>query len=70
MIGSVSEYALTTEDFIVPKPKAISHVDAASLPLVTMTAIQGFDLVKGGLEGKTVLVTAGRRYNQARKLDR
>jgi NADPH:quinone reductase-like Zn-dependent oxidoreductase len=60
---------LTTEECIVPKPKGISHVDATSLPLVTMTAIQAFDLVNGGLEGKSVLVTAGRTCNQAQKFD-
>ena len=65
MAGSISEYALTTDEFLVPKPKSLSHVEAASIPLVALTALQSFERVKGGLEGKTVLVTAGREYTSA-----
>jgi len=36
-------------------------MEAASIPLVAMTAMQAFDKVYGGLEGKSVLVTAGRK---------
>ena len=44
------------------KPKNISHVEAASLPLVSMTAYQALGRIEGGREGlkdKSVLVTAG-----------
>jgi NADPH:quinone reductase-like Zn-dependent oxidoreductase len=61
MIGSISQYTLTTDAFLVQKPKSLSHVEAASIPLVAMTAVQAFDKVNGGLEGKTVLVTGGRK---------
>ncbi|EPS35246.1 hypothetical protein H072_11439 [Dactylellina haptotyla CBS 200.50] len=60
--GSLSEYALTTTYYIARKPANISHVEAASLPLVSMTAYQAMGRFEGGreaLQGKTVLVTAG-----------
>ncbi|EGX42945.1 hypothetical protein AOL_s00215g894 [Orbilia oligospora ATCC 24927] len=60
--GSLSEYALTTSSYVARKPKNISHVEAASLPLVSMTAYQALGRIEGGREGlkdKNVLVTAG-----------
>lgn len=57
----MSEYAKTTEDNLVLKPKGISHVEAASLACVSLTALQSFEKMKGGLEGKTVLITSGRK---------
>ncbi|KAK6350405.1 hypothetical protein TWF718_003597 [Orbilia javanica] len=60
--GSLSEYALTTSYYIARKPKNISHVEAASLPLVSMTAYQALEKIEGGREGlkdKNVLITAG-----------
>jgi D-arabinose 1-dehydrogenase-like Zn-dependent alcohol dehydrogenase len=60
--GGISQYAKTTEDMLVLKPKAISHVEAASLGCVSLTALQSFEKVEGGLEGKTVLITSGRKY--------
>lgn len=59
--GSVSEYALITETLVVFKPKNLNFVEAASIPLVTLTAIQMFDKVPGGVEGKTVFIPAGRK---------
>lgn len=53
---------MVTDTFLVPKPKNISHAEAASIPLVGLTALQSFDKVKGGVEGKTVFVTAGRKF--------
>ncbi|KAK6362352.1 hypothetical protein TWF730_006046 [Orbilia blumenaviensis] len=60
--GSLSEYALTTSYYVARKPSNISHVEAASLPLVSMTAYQAFGRIEGGregLKGKSVMVTAG-----------
>jgi len=57
--GAISEYAVTREDILVGKPASLSHYEAASLPLVSLTALQSFDKVRGGLEGKTVLVPGG-----------
>jgi NADPH:quinone reductase-like Zn-dependent oxidoreductase len=59
--GSVSEYALITETLVVSKPKNLNFVEAASIPLVALTAVQMFDKVPGGVDGKTVFVPAGRK---------
>ncbi|KAF3914129.1 Zeta-crystallin [Arthrobotrys entomopaga] len=64
--GSLSEYAVTSVPFIARKPKNVSHVEAASLPLVATTVLQALGRMEGGtkgLEGKRVLVTAGSTYN-------
>jgi NADPH:quinone reductase-like Zn-dependent oxidoreductase len=60
--GSVSEYALITETLVVSKPKNLNFVEAASIPLVALTAVQMFDKVPGGVDGKTVFVPAGRKF--------
>ncbi|KAJ6265057.1 Zeta-crystallin [Drechslerella dactyloides] len=60
--GSLSEYALTTSYYIARKPSNLSHVEAASLPLVSTTAFQALDKNEGGraaLKDKRVLVTGG-----------
>lgn len=59
--GSVSEYALITEALVIAKPKNLNFVEAASIPLVALTAIQMFDKVPGGVDRKTVFVPAGRK---------
>jgi NADPH:quinone reductase-like Zn-dependent oxidoreductase len=57
----MSEYAVATELMLVLKPKGISHVEAASLGYVALTALQCFEKMEleGGVEGKTVLITSG-----------
>ncbi|KAI9742849.1 MAG: hypothetical protein M1818_003578 [Claussenomyces sp. TS43310] len=57
--GSLSEYALTRASYLVPKPERLSHAEAASIPLVAMTALQAFEKVAGGLTGKNVFVPGG-----------
>ncbi|TVY54392.1 2-methylene-furan-3-one reductase [Lachnellula cervina] len=57
--GAVSKYALLTETLVVSKPKNLNFVEAASLPMVALTAIQMLDKVPGGVEGKTVFIPAG-----------
>jgi NADPH:quinone reductase-like Zn-dependent oxidoreductase len=59
--GSVSEYALITESLAISKPKNLNFVEAASIPLVALTAIQMFEKIPGGVGGKTVFVPAGRK---------
>ena len=63
IIGSVSEYALTSWKNIARKPVSLSHIEVASLPVVALTALQAFqsavDTIPGGLSGKTVMVPAG-----------
>ena len=57
--GGYAEYAIVREDEAAPKPSKISHVDAASVPLVTLTAWQAlFDTAK--LEkGQSILIHGG-----------
>ncbi|KAH8700926.1 chaperonin 10-like protein [Talaromyces proteolyticus] len=57
--GAWSEYALATASLLTHKPKSLSHVEAASLPMVAMTAVQALDKVPNGLAGKTILIAAG-----------
>jgi NADPH:quinone reductase-like Zn-dependent oxidoreductase len=45
---------------VVSKPRNLNFVEAASIPLVALTAIQMFDKVPGGVNGKTVFIPAGR----------
>jgi NADPH:quinone reductase-like Zn-dependent oxidoreductase len=45
----MSEYAVATELILVLKPKGISHVEAASLGYVALTALQCFEKME--LEG-------------------
>lgn len=61
--GTASEYCLSTADATAVKPKSISHNEAASIPLATLTAYQAFQRAEkhldGGLKGKTVYVPGG-----------
>jgi NADPH:quinone reductase-like Zn-dependent oxidoreductase len=58
--GAWSEYALATASLLAHKPKSLSHAQAASLPMVSMTALQALDKVPNGLAGRTILIAAGR----------
>jgi NADPH:quinone reductase-like Zn-dependent oxidoreductase len=58
-IGTWSELAKTTEDFVALKPKNLSMEDSASIPLAAMTALQALRGYPGSLEGKTVFIPAG-----------
>jgi len=55
---------MTTEPMLALKPKGISHVEAASLGCVALTALQCFEKMEleGGAQGKTILITSGREY--------
>ncbi|KAF3762077.1 hypothetical protein M406DRAFT_76229 [Cryphonectria parasitica EP155] len=66
--GWCAEYALTTEDLLLPKPPQVSFEDAAAVLPNLVTAIQNLRaslnmnpkaFPGGSLEGKTVLVEAG-----------
>lgn len=57
--GCYAEYAIVKETEAVMKPSKISHSDAASVPLVALTAWQAlFDTAKLD-KGQTVLIHAG-----------
>ena len=53
--GSYAEYLVVDADKIAPKPKALSHIEAASLALVGQTALQAVDRA-GVQKGQTVLI--------------
>lgn len=64
--GASAEYAAIPTSLLSPIPNGLSMNEAASLPLVSLTVMQGFDSViaaKGGninaLVGSKILVTAG-----------
>ncbi len=60
-LGSVSEYAVPHQDTIALKPSTLTHVEAASLPIVAVTSIQAFDQAvarMGSLKGKTLFIPA------------
>ncbi|KAL8824993.1 MAG: hypothetical protein Q9170_007975 [Blastenia crenularia] len=57
--GSVSEYVVTSTESIARKPTNLSHVEAASIPLVSMTALQALKRGESAVKGGTVFVTGG-----------
>lgn len=61
--GSCAEYALASAETTTKKPENLSFVDAASVPLVGLTALECLrwadSQLAGGLRGKTVLIPAG-----------
>lgn len=61
--GSICEYAAVDEDHLAPAPKSITAVEAASLPLISLTVIQSMkafvDYHKGNTAGRSVLIQAG-----------
>lgn len=58
--GSISEYVLAPDYVLAHKPKNLTHVEAAALPLVSLTAVHTLEKVDGGAVGKTALITSGR----------
>lgn len=58
--GSISEYILAPDSSLAYKPKNLTHIEAAALPLVSITAVHTLERVKGGVVGKTALITSGR----------
>lgn len=57
--GADAEYLLADADFLAPKPAGLSMVEAAALPLVTITAWEGlFDRARISA-GQTVLIHGG-----------
>ncbi|MBU1439532.1 MAG: NADP-dependent oxidoreductase [Gammaproteobacteria bacterium] len=57
--GTIAEYAVIKEEELAIKPPNISHQEAASIPLVGLTAWQGM-VTKGNLQkGQKILIHAG-----------
>jgi alcohol dehydrogenase len=57
-IGTFAEKIALPEGFVAAKPARISHAEAASLPLVGLTTLQGFQKV-GARAGQRILIHAG-----------
>eukprot|EP00270_Netrium_digitus_P006728 TRINITY_DN193_c0_g1_i2.p1 TRINITY_DN193_c0_g1~~TRINITY_DN193_c0_g1_i2.p1 ORF type:complete len:398 (+),score=107.06 TRINITY_DN193_c0_g1_i2:88-1281(+) len=56
--GSLAEYAVVEEKLLAKKPSNISFAEAAALPLVLLTANEGFERVQFK-EGESVLIVNG-----------
>jgi NADPH:quinone reductase-like Zn-dependent oxidoreductase len=39
--GAAAEYAVVSKDFVTPKPRTLSHVEGAAIPLAALSAWQG-----------------------------
>jgi alcohol dehydrogenase len=57
-IGTFAEKIALPEAFFALKPARVSHAEAASLPLVGLTTLQGFEKV-GARAGQRILIHAG-----------
>ncbi|VUC32860.1 unnamed protein product [Clonostachys rosea] len=61
--GTVSEYVISPAFATAHTPSSLSHLESASMPLVSLTALQVLDkandIIEGGLEGKTLYIPAG-----------
>ncbi|MCP4617557.1 MAG: NADP-dependent oxidoreductase [Bradyrhizobium sp.] len=57
-IGTFAEKIALPEKFVALKPASASHAGAASLPLVGLTTLQGFEKV-GARAGQRILIHAG-----------
>ncbi len=57
--GAYAEYVAVRENEIAFKPATISHVEAASLPLVSITAWESLLTTAGLQKGQSVLIHAG-----------
>ena len=57
-VGSFAEQIALAEKFVALKPTGISHAEAAALPLVGLTTLQGFERA-GARAGQRILIHAG-----------
>jgi NADPH:quinone reductase-like Zn-dependent oxidoreductase len=57
--GALAEYCITDPAWIAPKPRALTHAEAASVPIGALTAWQGLFGRAGLRAGERVLVHGG-----------
>src|ERR1043166_3967036 len=57
-IGTFAEQIALPEKLVAPKPATLSHAEAASLPLVGLTTLQGLDRA-AARAGQRILIHAG-----------
>jgi NADPH:quinone reductase-like Zn-dependent oxidoreductase len=55
--GAQAEYAVVSSGMIAPKPKSLSSLDAASSPVIAVTAYQMLFEYAGAKHGDTVMIT-------------
>ncbi|UVF22829.1 NADP-dependent oxidoreductase (plasmid) [Microvirga terrae] len=55
-IGAYAEYAVASAAMIAPKPTSLSHIEAASVPVIAVTAWQGLFDQAQLTAGQTVLI--------------
>ena len=55
----MAEYVSTNAEFVALKPKNLTHIQAASLPLVSLTTMQSFSRYTQEWAGKTVFIPGG-----------
>ena len=58
-IGAYAEYALASATMLAPKPKHLSFIEAASVPVVAVTAWQMLFEYAHAVAGQTVLILGG-----------
>jgi 2-methylene-furan-3-one reductase len=58
ILGTLSEYTIAEERLLAHKPKNLSFIEAASIPLAMETAYEGLERV-GLSAGKSILVLGG-----------
>ena len=58
-IGAYAEYALASASMLAPKPKLLSFIEAASVPVVAVTAWQMLFEYAHAVAGQTVLMLGG-----------
>ena len=59
LLGTAAEYCVTSEGSVALKPASLSFDEAASLPLVTLTALQAMRDIGGLTAGQSVLILGG-----------
>jgi NADPH:quinone reductase-like Zn-dependent oxidoreductase len=59
MMGAYAERALVPADLLAPRPRNVSHVEAASLPTVALTTWQAFAERAHLKAGESILIQAG-----------
>ena len=57
--GGYAEFCVVDQSLVAKKPQSLSYVDAASLPVVGLTSIQGLRDFGGLKKGMKVLIHAG-----------
>jgi len=57
--GGTADYCLTQPAMIAPKPKSLSHIEAASIPIGALTARQGLHTQARLQAGERVLIHGG-----------